>query len=426
VTRGVDGTTAVSHSAGAVFRHGVSGRDFDEANDHVNTTGNPHGTTASDVGAVANSLIANSKGALITSTGSAVDDLAPGSNGQMLVADSSQTLGLRWMDRPSTNVIINGSFSVWQRGTSPTWIANNSGNYQADRWMAFSVASGRTVTRQATGDTTNLPFFQYCARVQRTSGNSATDGIELHQFLESRDSIPFAGKTATLSFYARRGADYSETANRLGAVVRSGTGTDQNFVFPGLTGPSALLNELATLTTTWQRFSYSFSVGSTATQLTLLLGYTPTGTASTNDWFEVTGVQLETGPVATPFEFEPFEATLRKCQRYYYRTTPGATDRALSQGGYNSTTTAALGQGKYPVSMRTRPTALEQTGTAANYAVGHANTTTAFSAVPSYNALTTEEMWVVNATVSSGLTAGQGSILRTADAAAYLAWSAEL
>lgn len=36
VTRGVDGTSAVSHNSGAVFRHGVSARDFDEANDHVN------------------------------------------------------------------------------------------------------------------------------------------------------------------------------------------------------------------------------------------------------------------------------------------------------------------------------------------------------------------------------------------------------
>lgn len=43
VTRGVDGTTAVSHSAGAVFRHGVSARDFDEANAFVNGGGIANG-----------------------------------------------------------------------------------------------------------------------------------------------------------------------------------------------------------------------------------------------------------------------------------------------------------------------------------------------------------------------------------------------
>ena len=84
VTRGVDGTSGVSHNAGAVFRHGVSARDFDEANAFVNG------------GGIANSLIANSKGALITSTGSAVDDLTVGTNGHVLTADSGETLGIKW------------------------------------------------------------------------------------------------------------------------------------------------------------------------------------------------------------------------------------------------------------------------------------------------------------------------------------------
>ena len=84
VTRGVDGTTASSHNAGAVFRHGVSARDFDEANAFVNG------------GGVANSLVANSKGALITSTGSAVAALTVGTNGHVLTADSAATNGIKW------------------------------------------------------------------------------------------------------------------------------------------------------------------------------------------------------------------------------------------------------------------------------------------------------------------------------------------
>ena len=84
VTRGVDGTTASSHNAGAVFRHGVSARDFDEANAFVNG------------GGVANSLVQNSKGALITSTGSAVAALTVGTNGHVLTADSAATNGIKW------------------------------------------------------------------------------------------------------------------------------------------------------------------------------------------------------------------------------------------------------------------------------------------------------------------------------------------
>jgi len=97
VTRGVDGTSAVSHSAGAVFRHGVSGRDFDEANAHVNTTsGNPHSVTAADVGAIANSLV-DAKGDLIAaSADNTPARLAVGTNGQILVAASGETTGLAW------------------------------------------------------------------------------------------------------------------------------------------------------------------------------------------------------------------------------------------------------------------------------------------------------------------------------------------
>jgi hypothetical protein len=52
--------------------------------------------SADDVGAVGKALIANSKGALITSTGSVVDDLTVGTDGHVLTADSAQTLGIKW------------------------------------------------------------------------------------------------------------------------------------------------------------------------------------------------------------------------------------------------------------------------------------------------------------------------------------------
>ena len=83
VTRGVDGTSGVSHNAGAVFRHGVSARDFDEANAFVNG------------GGVANSLV-TTKGDLIVRDSSAPARLGVGTNGFVLTADSAQTLGVKW------------------------------------------------------------------------------------------------------------------------------------------------------------------------------------------------------------------------------------------------------------------------------------------------------------------------------------------
>ena len=94
VTRGVDGTSAVQHSAGAVFRHGVSGRDFDEANEFVNSTG------------VAKSVVTAKGDLIVASASGTVDELAVGSDDQYLVADSGETLGVKWADFPADPVII--------------------------------------------------------------------------------------------------------------------------------------------------------------------------------------------------------------------------------------------------------------------------------------------------------------------------------
>jgi len=122
VTRGVDGTTAVSHSAGAVFRHGVSGRDFDEANDHVNTTGNPHSTTASDVGAVANSLIDDAGDLIVGSADNTVGRLALGSDGQVLTVDTAGTgvAKVKWADASGGGPIVSHYFTDGQGSVTVT------------------------------------------------------------------------------------------------------------------------------------------------------------------------------------------------------------------------------------------------------------------------------------------------------------------
>jgi hypothetical protein len=281
-------------------------------------------------------------------------------------SDINDTNGTLNLVNPSTtgtvqaNPILNSAMQVWQRGTSPTFVVNNSQNYQMDRWIVFSAGSGRTVTRQTTSDTTNLPFIQYCARVQRTSGNTDTSDISPYQPMESINSIPFAGKTVTMSFYARRGANYSATSNNLIVKLATGTGTDENLIFPGYTGFAAPIDSTATLTTTWQRFSYTATLASTITEITPQFIYTPVGTAGADDFFEFTGVQIDVGSFALPFRTYAgtIQGELAACQRYFQIIGGTNVSFPIIQSTNGVATSQDMSHSMpFPVKMRTAPTA---------------------------------------------------------------------
>jgi hypothetical protein len=300
--------------------------------------------------------------------------LAVGNSGEQLVADSAATTGLRYNPPVGSlaNPVINGGMDNWQRGTSIAVTASTT-PYTADRWQVTNGANqALTVSRQATGDTTNLPNIQYAARVQRNSGQTGTSAISLVQSFETINSIPFAGKAVTVSFYARKGADYSSSGSSLAIDFISGTGTDQNRATAGYTGNANVISNGATLTTTWQRFSYTGTVGATATELATYFYFTPTGTAGTNDYFELTGVQVDVGTwtatTAPTFRRSggTIQGELAACQRYFETsydagTAPGAATETGMVGNYwnlSTNQTGYMGQNVlYKVSKRmTAPT----------------------------------------------------------------------
>jgi hypothetical protein len=136
---------------------------------------------------------------------------------------------------------------------------------------------------------------------------------------------------------------------------------------------------------------------------------------------------LEKGTQATSFDFRSIGTELALCQRYYFKNFPNATTRMLTVSGQCATTTLGETYASFPVTLRTRPTALETSGTAAHYSVFNAGTATVTcSAVPTYSIYTTDTYAMIDITVASGLIAGNATQLLTANAAAYLAWSAEL
>ena len=322
----------------------------------IRTLGNAIDTT---MATMVSKTIVDAKGDLIA--GTAADTaarLAVGSDGSILQADSTAATGLRYTTlNPLPNPFTNSAFDIWQRGTSFT-----AGNYiyTADRWTFQRQAgsTGGTISRQTTSDTTNLPNIQYCARVQRDSGNTSTSFLQLINSMETVNCIPFAGKTVTFSFYARAGANYSATSNLLTATLETGTGTDQNRASVSYTGSNTSITSNVTLTTTWQRFTLSGTIPTTATEFCAFFRFTPTGTAGANDYFEITGVSIDLGSstAATLPTFsrnsESIQGELAACQRYYFRTSSSST-YSLHSWAMGTATTQVQTSLSLPVQMRT-------------------------------------------------------------------------
>jgi hypothetical protein len=302
--------------------------------------------------------IVDAKGDLIVATAAdTVARLAAGTNGDSLVADSSTATGLRYQGSIAAgkNAVINGGFDIWQRGTS---VGGGGGIYSADRWYLIrsGFAAGGTVSRQATGDTTNLPNIQYCARIQRDSGNTSTASLGISQSFETVNSIPYAGKIVTFSFYARKSATFS--GNIVG-LVAAGTGTDQNVSlgYSGFNTPISITpgsGGQPSLTTTWQRYTLSGTIPTTATEIAVAVDVTVSGTAGAADYVEIAGVQLELGSVATAFTRNgaTIQGELVACQRYFQTLIRQATV-AVGQAG---TTSVAYVGFNYITPMRVSPT----------------------------------------------------------------------
>ncbi len=373
--------------------------------------GVPAWTTTADVTPL------TTKGDLFTFT--TVDArLAVGSNGETLVADSAATTGLRYQTGVNNNGVINGGMDIWQRGTSFA-IPSSTYTYTADRWIGLRFSTGSTVSQQ----TASLDGFQYSARVARDSGNTGLGIIYLGYNLETADSYKYAGKTVTLSFWAKAGANFSSASSALAVIWASGTGTNQKQM-DGFTGASTLVSSSVTLTTSWQRFSFTAAVPSNSTQQGFQFNYTPVGTAGAADNFEIVGVQQEFGSVATNFKRAgggTIQGELAACQRYYWACAVGTNKPIAMAFYYNSN--QVRGHITFPVEMRIAPSLTSTIGT--NYYA--ANSAGAADLFNSFTILipSTTGSNIYNASEAAG-TDGKGATLETNNAAAVVAFNAEL
>jgi archaellum component FlaF (FlaF/FlaG flagellin family) len=244
------------------------------------------------------------------------------------------------------NAIINGAFDIWQRGTSTSTIGG--GVFVADRWRATATTASPIGTMSQVAFTPGTLALveteaRFHLRINVTSLNGSTD-FGVSQRVE--DVRTFAGQTVTVSFYAK------SDSTRVNTVSLT-----QNFG----SGGSALVNKTSNFTTTasWQRFSITFSLDSVSGKTIgdgsfLDVKFAPALAVST---FDLWGVQLEAGAVATPFRRNApsIQAELAACQRYYYRI--GQKHLFQTYGnGYGKSGTATDMVIPFPVELRTQPT----------------------------------------------------------------------
>ena len=254
--------------------------------------------------------------------------------------------GSRWTAAAgvsSGNALINGDFDIWQRGTSFT----NPGAgvvYTADRWVAFFQGNG-TLTQ----DTSLVPSnSRFGARLTATA--SSTSNILL-QAIETQNAIQFAGQTVTLS------GVYAGTVGLTPSIGLSSSTNVNESILNISTDCTVVSSSIPTSTGSFQEFRVTFTVPSTARTLRVALR---TGSVVDTNFLTFGRVQLEAGPVATPFRRNApsIQAELAACQRYYYRSSTLGSDFVIG-GGFSSNTTTGLIIVNFPVTMRREITSLD-------------------------------------------------------------------
>ena len=354
------------------------------------------------------------KGDILAATGnSTITNVAVGSDGSTLVADSSTSTGLRYNPTSAAgkNAIINGGMDIWQRGTSFS-IANATPQYTADRWDCYFNGAG-TITQETSVIPSNS---KYAIRFTAT----ATSGDNrIYQLIETNNALPYAGKAITISLQLAGtvGVPGGVTLAYSTSVDDTLTNTSTNIALTTVTAP--------TQSNSLQTYVFTGTVPSNAK--TLRVGVGTNAVVNTN-YLVVANVQLELGSTATTFSRAggSIGGELALCQYYFRRVINGASATnepfVLAQA---TTTTAVVGVLPLSAPMRTAPTLTVS-------AVGNFALTTSSGSVTTITALTsnatqsTNRNLRIDATVASGLTAGSASWILANSASATLDLSSEL
>ncbi len=278
------------------------------------------GAAASALAVISNSLI-DAKGDLIV--GTAADTparKAVGSNGQILVADSTQSDGLIWTELRHRHLLINGSGEVNQRATTS---AQADDTYGHDRWYRLTQSNAIAVSDVADAENTTPRMMRL------TQSNASAQRMGYAQIIEGKNCKHLRGQTVTFRFGRKR---LSSSANVRIAVLEwtgtedsvtsdvvndwtSSTYTAGNFFLGSNLTVSAVAQQALTANTLTDGSSLTVTLGSSFNNLIVFVW--TESTVAQNVTLDLAKAQLELGSVATPYEHEDAESMLVKCQRCF-------------------------------------------------------------------------------------------------------------
>ena len=340
------------------------------------------------------------------------------------------------------NLVTNGAMQVAQRSVSETGLGAAAGYFTLDRWKIDTANSAGRFTMTQTAD--GPSGFANCLKLDCTTADTslaASEHLIISQRFEGQDLQQIKKGTSdaeliTISFYVKASAAFTfgvelydaDNARQITKLYTTTTGwVRHELTFPTDTTGAFTDDNLESL-----QLGFWLHAGSTFASGTLNTAAWASNTnanraagidsfySSTDNNFFLTGVQMEIGSQATPFEHRSFGEELALCQRYYQKWLSNTAADSVHSGGCISDT-AFIGDYFLRTTMRTEPT-LVSSGT---FKVRLGGNDRALTSGPSINRATKDNVQIVSE-IADNNEDGKPGFLKTDDNDGYLEFIAEL
>ena len=376
-----------------------------------------------------------------------------GASGDAVTLANDGTCTANITNRSNRNLIINGAMQVAQRGTSTT----DANSYTADRFkVQFSGVDENPTNAQvdvAAGTTPYTLGLRKCLKVtngNQTSGAGADDYMFIKYVVEAQDTatsgwnFKTTGSSLTLSFWVKSSVAQNfycyiempdspeqvypfETGNLSADTWTKVTKTipgNSNIVVNNDTGEGLKLFINQFWGTSFTDSGRNLNTWGGFSSAARMPDFTSTWYTTNDATFEITGVQLEVGSVATDFEHRSYGDELARCYRYYQRIDGSSTNTIFGVGNVDG-----ANQGQVLVTLgtplRAKASSMDTTGSSGDYKF-RVTTTQGCDAVPTLHQGGFTQQFLEWHANGHGFTSGQAALGIAGNSSAFLGFSAEL